>query len=300
MGKYTYKIGDGFTIRYGGTEGIRWFNSPPLQSGGAQLPTGGLGAAEPIGMAIEATKAAGMLLQWWEMRKQTLLQTAQFEERRIPWLADMLLQWASEIQDGQVRLDTITYFDREVSRFLNAIREHKPVDAPSTLLLQLDRTAHAMMRLNSVIESLLHENESRQDSIVSTPSSFVYQPFVALLNDHVAADQYLASCNGATQEVVKLQSSLIDRTGTLTFARFLLGPLGLLGAVAFWKFSELCAAEEKAKAQSRMHEFRAIVGLALELRSCRTLLTLAATMPETSKQIDLPDSFQFNSPPTGN
>lgn len=81
MSNYHYKFGEGFTIRYGGPEGIRWFNTPASGSANPQMPSVGLGAAEPIGMAIEAAKAAGLLLQWWEMRKQTLLQAAQFEER---------------------------------------------------------------------------------------------------------------------------------------------------------------------------------------------------------------------------
>ncbi len=123
-----------------------------------EIPISGLGASNPIGMVIEAAKADALLLQWWEMRKQTLLQTAQFHERRIPWLSDMLLQWGSEIQEGQVRLDTVIYFDREVSRFFDEICKNELVDAPSTLLLQLERTANALVRINSVLDSLLKKD----------------------------------------------------------------------------------------------------------------------------------------------
>lgn len=291
MSNYHFKTG--FTIRYGGAEGIRWFNTPGSGTVNPQMPTVGLGAAEPIGMAIEATKAAGLLLQWWEMRKQTLLQTAQFEERRIPWLMDMLLQWASEIQEGQVRLDTITYFDREISRFLDAIRGNVQIDVPSTLLLQLERSARAMVRINRVLSSLLDEQEGRPNFILQGDRlPFAYQPFVELLGDSGATERYLAGCEGASQAVFKCELSpgnLLGKAATTV----LLGPIG---AIAFWTFKEMGGAETKAKDQKRMHEFRAMQGLALELRSCRTLLTLAAPRPETLKQIELPDSVLLSAP----
>ncbi|MEO8352873.1 MAG: hypothetical protein ABI680_14150 [Chthoniobacteraceae bacterium] len=291
MTNYHYKVGEGFTIRYGGPEGIRWFNAPASGPGNPQMPTVGLGAAEPIGMAIEAAKAAGLLLQWWEMRKQTLLQTAQFEERRIPWLTDMLLQWASEIEEGQVRLDTVTYFDREVSRFLDAIGENNQVDVPSTLLLQLERSARAMVRINSVLSSLLLKQDMRPNFILEgQPQPFAYQPFLQLLDDHAGMERYLSTCDGATQAVLDLSPSLFAQLGNIYVKTLLLGPLGMLGAAAFWKFKEMGAAEAKAKQQKRMQEFRAMLGLALELRSSRTLLTIAAPRPETLKKIELPDS----------
>lgn len=299
MSNFHYKVGDGFTIRYGGPEGIRWFNTPASGADNPQMPSVGLGAAEPIGMAIEAAKAAGLLLQWWEMRKQTLLQSAQFEERRIPWLMDMLLQWASEIQEGQVRLDTITYFDREVSRFLDAIRDNKLVDVPSTLLLQLERSARAMVRINGVLASLLLEKEPRPNFVLKgEPMPFVYQPFLKLLDDHTATESYLASCDGATQAVIKLDPAVSGQLGAAAISSILLGPLAMLGAIAFWKFSDFGTAEAKAKEQKRIQEFRAMIALALELRSCRTLLTLAVPRSETLRQIKLPDTALLEPPST--
>lgn len=256
----------------------------------------GLGAAEPIGMAIEAAKAAGLLLQWWEMRKQTHLQMAQHEERRIPWLTDMLLQWASEIQEGQVRLDTVTYFDREVSRFLDAITDNNLVDAPSTLLLQLERSAHAMVRINSVLALLICDIADRPNFILKGEElPFVYQPFVKLLGDDIAMKRYLTNCDEVSGAVIQLVASSV--VGALAaVAPLLLAPLGMLGAIAFWKYKDFDAAEAKAKTQKRMLEFRAMFALALELRSCRTLLTMAALQPETLKLIELPDTVLLGEP----
>jgi len=300
MNNYHWKYGNGFAIRYGGSEGIRWFNTPQSGPAGGQIPSVGLGAAEPIGMAIEAAKAAGLLLQWWEMRKQTHLQMAQHEERRISWLTDMLLQWASEIHEGQVRLDTITYFDREVSRFLDAIMTNDLVDVPSTLLLQLERSAHAMVRINSVLASLVCEIVDRPNFILEGEKlPFVYQPFVNLLGDDNATKRYLASCDGASEVALKLVASSVMKTLGVAFAPLFLGPLGMigmLGAMAFWKFSDFAAAEAEAKEHKRMVEFRAMFGLALELRSCRTLLTIAVLQPETLKQIELPDAVLLGEP----
>lgn len=232
------------------------------------MPTVGLGAAEPIGMAIEAAKAAGLLLQWWEMRKQTLLQAAQFEERRIPWLTDMMLQWASEIQEGQVRLDTVTYFDREISRFLDAIRGNAQVDVPSTLLLQLERSARAMVRINSVLSSLLDEQEGRPNFVLKGQRlPFAYQPFVELLGDPGATERYLIGCEGASQAVIKREISSGDLLGKAATS-ILLGPIG---AIAFspHKKDVLCRGHRYNHRQMietlRIESFKSIAKAQLDL-----------------------------------
>ena len=61
MSNYHYKVGEGFTIRYGASEGICWSKTPGSQTTNGQTPTVGFGAADPIGMAIEAAKAAGLI-----------------------------------------------------------------------------------------------------------------------------------------------------------------------------------------------------------------------------------------------
>ncbi len=289
MTNYHWKHGQGFAIRYGGPEGIRWFNTPPADLGGAPIPSVGLGAMEPIGMAIEAAKAAGLLLQWWEMRKQTLLQAAAFEERRVPWLMDMLLLWAAEVQEGQVRLDTITYFDREVSRFLEVIRENQRIDVPSTLLLQIERTALAMVRINRTLSTIVEDGVSRPNFVLEGEKiPFRYQPFAALVGDVSATERYLASCEVASERSLAAATSPLGPVGNAVLATVLLGPLG---ALAFWKFSDYLAASTKAKEQKRAQEFQAMSALALELRSCRTLLTIVSVRPETLREIALPDSM---------
>jgi len=203
------------------------------------------------------------------------------------------LQWASEVEQGQVRLDTITYFDREVSRFLESIQRNELVDVPSTLLLQLDRTGGAMVRINSVIKTLLDDSENRPNFIIpGERQPFLYQPYFVLLDNENAMESYLANCEAASQETRKLQPAIGNSIGKLA-ASLLFSPLGVVGAIAFWKFSEMRAAEARAKEKMRLQEFRAMLGLALELRSCRTLLTLATLHAETVKQIDVPNPLSL-------
>ena len=69
------------------------------------------------------------------------------------------------------------------------------------------------------------------------------QPFMKLLDDNIATERYLASCDGASQGVMKLDPTVVGPVGAAVVAHLLLGPLGMLGAMAFWKFSDFGAAE---------------------------------------------------------
>jgi hypothetical protein len=293
MSDYYWKFGDGFSIRYGGPEGIRWFKDSGFNVPEREIPISGLGATNPIGMVLEASKVAVLLLQWWEMRKQTLLQTAQFHERRIPWLSDMLLQWGSEIQEGQVRLDTVTYFDREVTRFFDQICKDDLVDVPSTLLLQLERTAHALVRINSVLNSLLER--SHPNFIISgEPCPFKYRPFFSFNNKEKDINDYLSDCDkNIISTLEKMAEGLhpFAAAAAAAAAVLIMGPIMSIGSYAFWGFKKMKAAEAKAKEEKRTQEFYAMQALALELRSCRTLLTIASLLPEKQEIVELPESL---------
>jgi hypothetical protein len=289
MSNYHWKFGDEFSIRYGGPEGIKWFFNSPGDNLGRQVPTSGLGAANPIGMVIEATKAAALLLQWWEMRKQTLLQTAQFHERRIPWLSDMLLQWGSEIQEGQVRLDTVTYFDREVSRFFDEICKSEIVDVPSTLLLQLERTANALVRINSVLDSLLKKDHPNFVISGDLPP-FKYKPFFSINKNEKDINDYLSACDKfIITTLEKLAKDLHPAAAAV--AAIFMGPVVALGTLAFWGFKKMQAAEAKSKEEKRTQEFYSMQALALELRSCRTLLTISSLLPEKQEIVEVSESL---------
>jgi hypothetical protein len=289
MSNYHWKFGDGFSIRYGGPEGIKWFFNSPGDNLGRQVPTSGLGAANPIGMVIEATKAAALLLQWWEMRKQTLLQTAQFHERRIPWLSDMLLQWGSEVEDGQVRLDTVTYFDREVTRFFDEICKNELVDVPSTLLLQLERTAHALVRVNSVLHSLIKKDHPNF-TLPGHKTDFDYRPFYLVIKSEKSINEYLSTSERIVVEVIKKMTSEVTPLAAAA-AIFLASPLVAVGTFTFWGYKKMQAAEAKSKEEKRTQEFSAMQALALELRSCRTLLTIASTLPEKQEIVEVPENL---------
>src|SRR2546423_12336780 len=94
------------------------------------------------------------------MRKQSLLQTAAFEERLIPWLADILAQWSTEIAEhNTVRSDTIGFLDREVTRLFEKLEAHHLMDLPSSLLLQIDRNANILVGINQMLFGLTTEGQ---------------------------------------------------------------------------------------------------------------------------------------------
>ena len=267
MSIYTGKIG--YTVRYGGPEGIQWIKTGEA----AGSPLGSFNpamAGNPVGLVIEATKAAALVLQWVEMRKQTLLQTAQFEERRIPWLADMLLQWSSEVQDGLVRLDTSLYFDREVTRLLDKIEVTKLMDVPSSLLLQMERTAQAM----SAVNRLLYGQLQAQSPNFIMPGRdglqlIAYEPYWELAGNAKEMETYLDRID---KNLGFIGNAAIGAT------------FGLIG-VAAWKVAR-AAAEKK----NRLDEFQSLTAVALELRSLRAQLSYATLLPTQEIFLALPDS----------
>ena len=272
MSTYTDKIG--YTVRYGGPEGIQWIKTGDM--GGSPLgPLNPAMAANPVGLVIEATKAAALVLQWWEMRKQTLLQTAQFEERRIPWLADMLLQWSSEVQDGQVRLDTSLYFDREVTRLLDKIEVTKLMDVPSSLLLQMERSAQAM----SAVNRLLYGELRKQSPNFIMPGHqglqlIEYEPYWELTGNARGMETYLDRID---KNLGFIGNAAIGAT------------FGLIG-VAAWRFAVWKVARTAAEKKNRMEEFQSLTAVALELRSLRAQLSYSALFPSQEIFLALMDS----------
>jgi hypothetical protein len=78
MGEH-WKFGDGFAIRYGGYQNIQWFFGSEFQPGRAPpFPP-----FHPARIILNAAQVAGSFLVWWEVRKQSQISAAQFEERRI-------------------------------------------------------------------------------------------------------------------------------------------------------------------------------------------------------------------------
>jgi hypothetical protein len=209
------------------------------------------------------------------MRKQVLLQTAQFEERRIPWLADMLFQWAGEASDGQVRLDTSVYFDREVSRLLDRIIETKLMDVPSSLLLQVERTAHAMVAINRLLYGKI---QKEQPNFVlpghDLPRLLDYQPFWELDGKDKKMEGYLER---------------IDKTLGLVGNVALGAAFGLIGAAA-WRYAVWNSARTAAEKKHRMEEFRSLTSIALELRSLRAQLSFATLLQVRESFLALPNS----------
>lgn len=232
-------------------------------------------SAGPLGLLIEATKAAALILQWWEIRQQTFLQAAQFEERRIPWLSDMLLQWSSEVKQGLVRLDTAIYFEREVSRLLERVIETQHMDVPSSLLLQIERAACSMVSVNRLLGIKLEANLT--NFIVperEVPRPLKYRPFWEIEHEKDGVQQYLERADKLSS---LLHNSLVDVTSP--FAPLLAGA---------WKFANWNKARLEAEKKHRVEEFHSLSAIALELRSLRTQLSFAALLEPRELLLESP------------
>jgi hypothetical protein len=281
MSPYTDKIG--YTVRFGGPEGIQW-----IKNGGDSASLNPLTpiSGGPIGLVIEATKAAALILQWWEMRQQTFLQAAQFEERRIPWLSDMLLQWSTEVNQGLVRLDTAIYFEREVSRLLDRIVETQLMDVPSSLLLQIDRAARSMVSINHLLQQ---ELKSSQTNFIMAdrelPRLIEYRPFWEIEQQKGGVESYLDRLD---RTISFLPGALID----------VVAPFSLLAGL--WKFAVWNNARLAAEKKHRIQEFHGLSSIALELRSLRAQLSFAALLEprELSLEMTAPQPLQTSPAPS--
>ena len=197
----------------------------------------------PAGLIIEATKAAALIWQAWEMHQQTLMQHAQDEERRIPWLGEILFQWSAEIQGGQLRLDTATHFDREISRLLEKLVESKMMDLPSLLLLQVERCARGMSALNQLLADRLREEKLLNPEL---PELIDYRPFWEVDTDDLSIESYLGQ---------------VDRTLVLVEKSFI-GTVKSAFRSAVWHFSAWKAAKATATKKERLDEFASLTAVA--------------------------------------
>jgi len=293
-----WKFGNGFAIRYGGYKNIKWFfgqNSSPV-SGNFSLS--GLAAnlnmkndfnlglqynnilqVHPVQMALEVLNVAANFLQWWEMRKQSFLQGAQFEERRIPWLVDILNTFYSEIKDGELRRDTIFYFEREITKLFKKIEENELIDLPSSLLLQIDRTTRTFVQINSTLSKLIFEGQPNFVLPGQDYGNFQYRPYSEFFSDGKfngkLFETYLTQASGLAFAGLGVASNLLALHSPIAF---------VAGKVALWGYKEISEMIKK-KDQKRITDFEPLRNLSIELRSCNAIIAILEKLPLTIWEI---------------
>jgi hypothetical protein len=262
-----WKIGDGFAIRYGGYRDIQWFFGDGFQATPSLLPP-----LHPAAACIEVAKAAALFLQWWEMRKQTAIMQAAHEERRIPWLVDMIAQLQAEIRDEHtLRADTLLYLERELTRLLGKLQSLRDMDTPSSLLLHVERQALALAQMNRVlIDALAREQPNfilpGRDGILEP---FHYRPFYEIMRaPEQARDRYFASAASVASELGGVAGAL---------------PLAIFApAVAVvWTAGKLLSAWRAAEKEKRLEEFTPLVSLMIEVRSTRAIVAMLGAATAT-------------------
>ena len=290
-----WKFGHGFAIRYGGYRDIQWFKGKEFEQL-SQTFSPQASPFSPVEMAVEMSKSVALFLQWWEMRKQTLLQAANFEERRITWLADILATWYGEIQQGIIRLDTIHYLDREISRLLNKIQGNDLIDTPSSLLLQIERSANLLVTLNKTVNSLIMEqgpNFILPDSNI--PQPFHYQPYFKIEHSPQEFTEYISSANNVIEVNPMSMFSLGLELGTIASSLASSRLTSVIIGSILWTAPKLFEVQKKMKTKSgdRLQDFIALQNFSIELRSANSLLRLAQKLPLSLKSYS-PEEIENN------
>lgn len=252
-----WKFGDGFAIRYGGYKDIQWFFGSDFHRAAKPLP---LPPIRPVALLLEAAQSTGLFLLWWEQRKQTQIATVQFEERRISWLLEMLAQWHGELHgERTLRLDTVRYLDRELSRLMEALDANAKMDLPSVLLLQVERTAKTLALLNTFVSQ-----ELLPPTIKATPTTrnlpvVKYKPYWEFDLEKEAEEGSLATYINTISKI----------------------PLAIPGPVVATLVGTLWGVKNffQMKKKDRGEDLLPLQALALELRSAHALLTLLQDHP---------------------
>ena len=148
----SWKFGNDFAIRYGGRGGISWFTNGELGAVAGQLRR----SLHPARMVLDGAQLAGAVVDWFETRKQTVLLTAEFEERRLLWCADLLATLCAEISlRGNVPADATRLLERELRRTMVALAKTSKMEVPYAFVLQCQRAARGLVQFNRVMYSEL-------------------------------------------------------------------------------------------------------------------------------------------------
>lgn len=283
-----WKFGEDFAIRYGGYRDIQWFKGTEYDRLAESFPTLSPNRStivNPVETIIDLSKSAGLFLQWWEMRQQTLLQSAAFEERRIGWIADILAQLSTELEQGTFRLDTIHYLDREISGFLTKMKKNQSIDAPSTLLLQIERSTNLFVKFNVTINNLLLE-QSQNFTLPNKniPQPFYYQPYFLLEQDEEQFSDYVDLVNDVLSKESLAMFSLGIAQTALSKGNW---KTKALMAGLLWTVPKLLELRNKSKDDDRSQNLIVLQNFAIELRSTNALLRALQKLPPSLKVFNL-------------
>lgn len=147
-----WKFGNDFAIRYGSRGQINWFTKDELTNVASRYQH----ALHPAQLVLQGVETAATVALWWETRKQTGVMTAQFEERRLLWCADLMSTWATEVSStGSLRLDTTRLLERELRRTMAVLTKTSKMEVPYSFVLQCQRVADALVPLNRLMYSEL-------------------------------------------------------------------------------------------------------------------------------------------------
>lgn len=283
MGNAHWKIGHGFAIRYGGYRDIQWFFGEGFQPASAILPP-----LHPAAACVEAAKAAALFLQWWEMRKQTALMQAAHEERRIPWLMDMLAQFQAEVRDERtLRADTLLYLERELTRLLDKVRDVRDMDVPSSLLLHVERQAMTLVQANRA----LLDAAARDQPNFTMPGRgdivepFHYKPFYEVMSAREEQkDKYVTAAANVASAALGL--GVVGAFPAVAVAVPLVAPVAAPVVAAMWTAGKLLAAWKAAEKEKRLEEFMPLLSLMVEVRSTRAIVAMLSTADATLVSYD--------------
>jgi len=166
-----------FAIIYG-RGGIQWVRGRGADAlakqSGLSLPRqvdkeGSLHIAA-AGQIIEAVAELG---QWYEMRQMRLIQEAQYEERRIPWLVNCANLVLNDISTNE-RLDAKAayYLSRDASSLFEVCEKNPKIYIPGSILYMCHGIHKQLAKFNAASNEYLSSVLSQEGALTASSSIF--------------------------------------------------------------------------------------------------------------------------------
>jgi hypothetical protein len=159
------------------------------------------------------------------------------------------------------------------------------MDMPSSLLLQIERSASAIAAINAFLATYLQENQHNFRSPgAEMPRLIEYQSFRTLAGNEKQIESYLERIERALH---------VLRDVAVDVARW---PIGII-ATAASGIASWHAARAAADKKHRLEEFQGLTAMALELKSLRVQLEFVALLPPSDEFLEIPATYLLSLPP---
>lgn len=160
----------------------------------------GVGQAQAyVGIACEIVQTAAMVGIWYESHKMReiqsellSIQSAAFEERKLPWLIDAFKAWISSHNDESkpgLDLDSSIALRKQLVSVMESLRDQPKMDAPQVLLLASSKLQQSLSPRTQAVYSTMDQYRIYAQSLASQ----------GIISDQKSFDSRLRYFSGPSQ-----------------------------------------------------------------------------------------------------